>query len=57
MEFQYETTTALKHILWFFCVKIFLVAFQTRSIERPKSEGYFDTRKAGATSMFQRLEC
>ena len=51
MEFQYETTPVLKHI-----IIIFLAAFQMCSIDRPKSEGYFDTRKARATSNFRRLE-
>ena len=39
------------------CVKIFLAAFQTRPVDRPKSEGYFDTRKERATSKFRRFEC
>ena len=38
------------------CVKIFLAAFQMRTVERPKPEGYFDTRKGRATSKFPRLE-
>ena len=56
MEFQYETRTVLNPVSFaFVCVKMFLAAFQMRTVERPKPEGYFDTRKARATSKFQRL--
>ena len=56
VAFQHETNTVLKHCFAVSCVKKFLAAFHTRPVERPKSEGYFDTTRARETNKLLRFE-